>query len=227
MVLISMLRTLSTFSSRKFSWKWHSRVCVSALLFYIQQHISSFRIAHLPFHLVLCCTWSQTALTGLSYFTLLHTSWYLLTSVFTTRNGCYTLIILTPGIATYHFSISQNVTHIVASLTHIPDRASDGRYLTDLFLRSNPGDCVTDILPPIGNSDHSTVSVCVLAWCWLSGEGGLAWDLRILSLSPVCRWINTRWGWLSLSSFWGQRNEYQCTGIGAQHQRHSHAPTKW
>ena len=48
-----------------------------------------------------------------------------------------------------------------------------------------------------------------------------------MSLSPVGCWINTRWGWLSPSSFRGQLNEYRCTGMGAQHQRHSRAPTKW
>ncbi len=66
-----------------------------------------------------------------------------------------------PGIATHNFSISQNLTQIVSSPTHIPDRASDGRYLLDLFLCSNPDDCVAKVLPPIGNSDHSIVSVSV------------------------------------------------------------------
>ena len=56
-----------------------------------------------------------------------------------------------PGIATHNFSISQDVTQIVSSSTHIPDRASDGRYLLDLFLCSNPDDCVAKVLPPIGN----------------------------------------------------------------------------
>ena len=59
--------------------------------------------------------------------------------------------------------------------------------------------------------------------CWSS----LVLDLSVLSLNPVGCWINTRWGWLSLSSFRGWWNEYQCTGIGAQHQQHSRTPTKW
>ena len=68
-----------------------------------------------------------------------------------------------PGIATHNFSISQDLTQIVSSPTHIPDRASDGRYLLDL-LCSNPDDCVAKVLPPIGNSVHSIVSVsfCIL-----------------------------------------------------------------
>ena len=55
---------------------------------------------------------------------------------------------------------------------------------------------------------------CYCTSCWLSCEGGWLGILGVLSLSPVCRWINTRWGWLSLSSFRGRRNEYQCTGPG-------------
>ena len=30
---------------------------------------------------------------------------------------------------------------------------------------------------------------------------------------PLGCWINTRWGWLCLSSFWGQQNECQLDGI--------------
>ena len=41
-----------------------------------------------------------------------------------------------------------------------------------------------------------------------------AWDPRVLSSSPVGRWINTPGGWISQSSFRGRRNEYQCTGKG-------------
>jgi len=37
----------------------------------------------------------------------------------------------------------------------------------------------------------------------------VAWDPRVLSSSPIGRWINTPGGWLSLSSFLGRRNEYQ------------------
>ena len=65
-----------------------------------------------------------------------------------------------PGIVIHNFSISQDLTEIVSSPTHIPDRASDGRCLLDL-LCSNPDDCVAKVLPPIGNSDHSIVSVSV------------------------------------------------------------------
>jgi hypothetical protein len=65
------------------------------------------------------------------------------------------------GINSYNFSISQNLTQIIKSPTHIPDRSNDGRYLLDLFLCSNPDDCVANIIAPIGNSDHSTVVVSV------------------------------------------------------------------
>ena len=65
------------------------------------------------------------------------------------------------GTAVYNFSIAQGLTQIVSSPTHIPDRVSDGRYLLDLFLCSNPHDCAADVLPPIGNSDHSVISVSV------------------------------------------------------------------
>jgi len=74
-------------------------------------------------------------------------------------------------------------------------------------------------IPP--NQGYSPSLVLVL---WL---GWLAFDLRVLSLSSVGHWINTRRGWLSLSSFRGWQNEFQCTGIGAQHQLWSCAPTKW
>ena len=46
------------------------------------------------------------------------------------------------GITTHNFLISQHLTQIVSSPTDILDRASDGRYLLDLFLCSNPDDCV-------------------------------------------------------------------------------------
>ena len=44
---------------------------------------------------------------------------------------------------------------------------------------------------------------------WL---GWLTWDPSVLSSSPFGCWVNTRWGWLSLSPIWGRQNEFQCTG---------------
>ena len=37
------------------------------------------------------------------------------------------------GTSVYNFSITQGLTQIVSSPTHIPDRVADGRYLLDLF----------------------------------------------------------------------------------------------
>ena len=65
------------------------------------------------------------------------------------------------GTSVYNFSITQGLTQIVSSPTHIPDRVADGRYLLDLFLCSNPDDCSAKVLPPIDNSDHSVVSISV------------------------------------------------------------------
>ena len=42
--------------------------------------------------------------------------------------------------------------------------------------------------------------------------GWQAWGPRVLSSSPDGCWIKDLWGRLSLSSFRGQKNEYQCTG---------------
>ena len=47
---------------------------------------------------------------------------------------------------------------------------------------------------------------------WL---GWFASDLWVLSSSPVGCWINTGWGWLNLSSFWGQQNVYWCRGTAS------------
>ena len=74
----------------------------------------------------------------------------------------------------------------------------------------------------IWGTSNKSISPVLASWLWWR-----AWDVGVLSLSPVGHWLNTRWGWLGLSSFWGRRSEFQCTVIVAQHQRHSRAPTKW
>ena len=56
----------------------------------------------------------------------------------------------------------------------------------------------------------------VYAWCWLHGKsGGLGIRGSWVQILFGC-WINTRWGWLSLSSFWYRQNEYQLAGILCQ-----------
>ena len=49
----------------------------------------------------------------------------------------------------------------------------------------------------------STSSVTWYAWCWLNGSGGGLGILGSWVQIPLRCWINTRWGWLCLSSFWG------------------------
>ena len=51
------------------------------------------------------------------------------------------------------------------------------------------------------------------AWCWLYGFGGGFGILGSWVQIPLDCWIHTRWGWLCLSSFWGQQNECQHAGI--------------
>ena len=58
-----------------------------------------------------------------------------------------------------------------------------------------------------------TIDMYVNAWRWLNGWGG---GLRIPGSwvqIPLSCWINTRWGWLCLSSFRGRQNECQHAGI--------------
>ena len=46
-------------------------------------------------------------------------------------------------------------------------------------------------------------------WCWLNGYGGGLGIQGSWVQIPLGCWINTKWGWLCLSSFWGRQNEYQ------------------
>ena len=50
-------------------------------------------------------------------------------------------------------------------------------------------------------------------WCWLNGSGGGFGIRRSWVQIPLYCWINTRWGWLCLSSFRGRQNEIQLAGI--------------
>ena len=47
----------------------------------------------------------------------------------------------------------------------------------------------------------------------LNGEGGGLGILWPWVQTPLGCWINTLWGWLCLSSFWGRQNECQLAGI--------------
>ena len=51
------------------------------------------------------------------------------------------------------------------------------------------------------------------AWCWLNGSGGGLGILGSWVQILLGCWIDTRWGWLSLSSSWGWQNEYQLAGM--------------
>ena len=100
---------------------------------------------------------SLIALILLFLSTLLLKSWYLVTSLFTTRSGWPILVIFT-FLVLQHILFSSPYSY---SDRLIPYPYSDGRYLLELFLCSNPDDCFAKVLPPIGNSNHSIVSVSV------------------------------------------------------------------
>ena len=51
------------------------------------------------------------------------------------------------------------------------------------------------------------------AWCWPNGLGGVLGIQGSWVQIPLGCWINTRWGWLCPSSFWGWQNECQLAGI--------------
>ena len=59
----------------------------------------------------------------------------------------------------YNFSISNDLTQMVNSPTHIPDCDSHSPSLLDLFLSPDASICCTMAFPPLGNSDHVVVSV--------------------------------------------------------------------
>ena len=66
-----------------------------------------------------------------------------------------------PGELCYNFSISNDLTQMVEFPTRIPDCDSHSPALLDLFLSSYATICSTMALPPLRNSDHVVVSVCI------------------------------------------------------------------
>ena len=51
------------------------------------------------------------------------------------------------------------------------------------------------------------------AWCWLHAWGGGLGILGSWVQIPLGCWINIRWGWVCLTSFWGRQNECQLADI--------------
>ena len=66
-----------------------------------------------------------------------------------------------PGELYYNFSTSNDLTQIVNFPTQIPDCDSHSLALLDLFLSSDARICSTMAFPPLGNSDHVVLSVCI------------------------------------------------------------------
>ena len=64
-----------------------------------------------------------------------------------------------PGELCTNFSISNDLTQIDNFLTWIPDTLTV--MLLDLFISSNTSICSTMAFPPLENSDHIVVSVCI------------------------------------------------------------------
>ena len=61
----------------------------------------------------------------------------------------------------YNFSVSNDLTQMVNFPTWIPDCDSHSPALLDFFLSSDASICSTITFPPLGNSDHVVVSVCI------------------------------------------------------------------
>ena len=66
-----------------------------------------------------------------------------------------------PGELCYNFSTSNDLTQMVNFPTQFSDCDSHSRALLDLFLSSDASICSTMAFPPLGNSDHVVVSVCI------------------------------------------------------------------
>ena len=64
-----------------------------------------------------------------------------------------------PGELCYHFSISNDLTQMVNFPTWIPDYDSNSPALLDLFLSSDASICSAMAFPPLGISDHVSVSI--------------------------------------------------------------------
>ena len=61
----------------------------------------------------------------------------------------------------YNFSISNELTQMVNFPTQISDCDSQSPALLDLFISSDASICSTTAFPPLGNSDHVVISVCI------------------------------------------------------------------
>ena len=66
-----------------------------------------------------------------------------------------------PGELCYNFSISSKLTQMVNFPTRIPDYDSHSPAILDLLLSSDTSICSTVSFPPLGNSDHVVLSVCI------------------------------------------------------------------
>ena len=66
-----------------------------------------------------------------------------------------------PGELCYNFSISNDLTQMVNFPAWIPDCDSHSPALLDLFISSDTSICSTMVFPPLGYSDHVTVSVSI------------------------------------------------------------------
>ena len=65
------------------------------------------------------------------------------------------------GVDCYNFSIAYELSQIISFPTRIPDSPNQFASLLDLFLTSVPEFCTPTQLPPLGTSDHCTISVSI------------------------------------------------------------------
>ena len=77
------------------------------------------------------------------------------------KTGLPILVELIDLVNSYNFSVSNNLTQMVNFPTQISDCDSHGPALLDLLLSSDASICSTMAFPPLGNSDHVVVSVCI------------------------------------------------------------------
>jgi len=64
-----------------------------------------------------------------------------------------------PGVESFNFSVSHNLTQIVDFPTRFPENDAHSPSLLDLCLLSDPTECHATCFPPLGNSDHVVVSI--------------------------------------------------------------------
>ena len=66
-----------------------------------------------------------------------------------------------PGELCYNFSIWNDLSQMVNFPTQIPDSECHSPALLDLFISSDTSICSTMAFPPLGNSDHTAVSISI------------------------------------------------------------------